>query len=326
MPSSVTLLCPLLLLLLFLFAAPLSSGEPLVSGATKNAVNVKILEPSTGGTSLHALVHGLLDDAYELVDSGSPDFLFYTVRSGSIDEYKNCVKIFFSQEDVVPNFNKCDYGVSSCPMEVGDRHFRYVALGKADEFYKSVRDGWPAVPKSQALGRRFLKVANENANINLVSLLSNYKSPDYIPPKSFFESMLSKMKKKGGEDEEDERDARYKFTVVWEDFSAEGYTTGALMDAFRNRSVPIYFGNPSVGMDFNKKAFIHVNDYDSFEEVANEVIRLDNDDNAYLEMLNRSPLVNASYDPYEELRTFLVGVINKGNKPFTKNPLGLDHY
>lgn len=299
-PTSSFLLC-------LLVAVHLSNGEIPATGEAKETIKVKILESSTGGTNLHALVHGLLDEAYDLVDSSRPDFLFYTVRSGNVDEYKDCVKIFFSREDVVPNFNKCDYGISSCPMEVGDRHFRYVALGKADDFYKSVRDGWTAVPKDQALNRRFLNAADEKANTNLVSLLSNYKNPDFNP-------------KRGGEG------TGHKFTIVWEDFNAEGYTTEALVEAFRSRSVPIYFGNPSVGLDFNKKAFVHVNDYRTFEEVANEVIRLDSIDDAYLEMLNQPPLVNSSYDPYGELRAFLINVIKKGNKPYTKNPLGLVHY
>lgn len=87
-------------------------------------------------------------------------------------------------------------------------------------------------------------------------------------------------------------------------------------------SIPIYFGNPRVGLEYNKKAFIHVNDYNSLENVVKKVIELDNDDDAYMAMLNEPPLLHPEYDYDEELTKFLTKIIERGNKPFTKDPFG----
>lgn len=312
------------ILVLLLTILPIRSNGNRLTGnednePAKKVINIKIEDSPTRSANLNTLIHDLLDDTFTLnhVDE-NPDFLFYTVSSIDPNQYKNCVRIFFAQEDVVPNFNKCDYGISTCPMEINGRNFRYLSLGNANSLYKTINNGLEKISENQALERRFVKVNNDNNNYDenkqkLINLLSGYK----------------KLEQKNNDEIYEEKNndfSSYKFTIIYEKINSEGYTTEGLLNAFISRSIPIYFGNPVAGLDFNKKAFIHVNDYDTLEEVANKVIELDNDDEAYMEMLNEKPLADGFSDPQNELKKFLVDVINKGNKPFVKNPLGLTHY
>ncbi len=48
-----------------------------------------------------------------------------------------------------------------------------------------------------------------------------------------------------------------------------------------------YWGNPDIHLDFNKESFIFVNDYNTLDEVIEEVIRLDKNDEAYIEKLSK---------------------------------------
>jgi hypothetical protein len=47
-------------------------------------------------------------------------------------------------------------------------------------------------------------------------------------------------------------------------------------------SIPIYWGNPHVGDDFNTKSFINIKDFGSLDEAIQYIIELDNDDEKYL--------------------------------------------
>ena len=50
----------------------------------------------------------------------------------------------------------------------------------------------------------------------------------------------------------------HKFMMAYENTSYPWYTTEKLMDAFLAGSLPIYWGDPKVDVDWNGKAFINV--------------------------------------------------------------------
>ncbi|MCD7923293.1 MAG: glycosyltransferase family 10 [Bacteroides sp.] len=76
--------------------------------------------------------------------------------------------------------------------------------------------------------------------------------------------------------------SKYKFNIAFENSSVLGYTTEKLMEPFIVDTVPIYWGNPEAYKDFNEKAFINVNVFSSLEEAAEFVVKVDSDDDAYL--------------------------------------------
>jgi hypothetical protein len=117
----------------------------------------------------------------------------------------------------------------------------------------------------------------------------------------------------------------YKFTIAFENLCFDGYTTEKLIHPFMANSVPIYWGNPLVTKDFNPKAFINCNDYDSFDDVIQRVKELDNDDEQYLEML-RQPPMQESYDfnSEQKVRERLFEIIERGNTPFAKDEFSKD--
>lgn len=65
-------------------------------------------------------------------------------------------------------------------------------------------------------------------------------------------------------------------------------------------SLPVYWGNPDVGLDFNKESFVCVNDFDTPEAAIAEIIRLDNDDEAYLRKLSAPRCTGANFSKWEE--------------------------
>lgn len=51
-----------------------------------------------------------------------PDFLFFSYCGTEHYKYDNCVKVFFANEVVVPDFNQCDYAIGREELNFGERY------------------------------------------------------------------------------------------------------------------------------------------------------------------------------------------------------------
>ena len=82
--------------------------------------------------------------------------------------------------------------------------------------------------------------------------------------------------------------ANCKFSIAFEECSQPGYTSPVLMDAFAAQTIPIYWGNPFIGREFNTQAFVNCHDFRSWSEVIEAIRRIDQNDELYLKMM-RTP-------------------------------------
>jgi hypothetical protein len=80
-----------------------------------------------------------------------------------------------------------------------------------------------------------------------------------------------------------------KFHLAFENSSYAGYVTEKILHGFYARSVPIYWGSPTVAMDFNPEAFINWHDYKDDKKFMERIIEVDNNDELYYHMLNQPP-------------------------------------
>lgn len=78
----------------------------------------------------------------------------------------------------------------------------------------------------------------------------------------------------------------YKFTIAFENSAVPGYTTEKLIEPIIANSLPIYYGNPLVYLDFEPGSFVYLDSEDDIVRVIEEVIELDNDNDKYLAILN----------------------------------------
>ena len=63
----------------------------------------------------------ILSEKYEIEISDKPDYLFYSVFGYEHTKY-DCVRIFFTGECIVPDFNICDYAIGFDNITFGDRY------------------------------------------------------------------------------------------------------------------------------------------------------------------------------------------------------------
>lgn len=258
------------------------------------------------------IIMNILSKHYKLIlDDVSPDFLFYHTHSHKHWKYPESVKIFCTSENIVPDFNICDYAIGSHYLSFDDRYLRFPFflfwewnnLEKLEE---------PIVEKEKFINRKFCNF-----------VYSNYKIAD--PIRTEFYYLLSKYKKidsggkylnNMGKRVENKMDfiSNYKFTIAFENSSVAGYTTEKIIEPMISHSVPIYWGNPLVENDFMPGSFVNVNNYKSMEDAVEAIIRLDNDDNAYWEMLTHRKFVLENIKQHYEskLEAFLLNIIEGG--------------
>lgn len=217
-----------------------------------------------------------------------PDFLFYSCFGNEHLKF-DCTRIFYTPENVRPNFNHCDYAFLF-DYPVTERNYRLPLYRRWTEYSQLFLSRNPDDVISQ--NRKFCSfmVSNPNATtrIEFFKKLSSYKSVGSggrflnnigSPIQTGVENKLNWMKK-------------YKFSITFENSSYPGYTTEKLMHALITDTIPIYWGNPLAGLDFNPKAFINCHDFNSFDEVLELIKEIDQNDSLYREYLSQPYLKN----------------------------------
>lgn len=232
-----------------------------------------------------------------LEDPTKADYVFFSVFG---DKHwllpDNCIKIFYTGENVCPDFNACDYAVGFEWMDYGDRYLRLPNY-LATPFFKKptlLMEQKHLLPIPDKTGFCSFVVSNSEGNPirrQLFEGLSKYKKVD---------SGGRWLNNIGGPiSDKIEFEKNHKFAIACENSSHIGYTTEKLVEAFAAQTVPIYWGDPEVTKIFNPKAFINVNDYQSIDDVVKKVREIDNDDHLYLSILKEPALLHAEIDCYD---------------------------
>ena len=85
---------------------------------------------------------------------------------------------------------------------------------------------------------------------------------------------------------------KYKFNMCFEKKSLPGYVTEKITEAMMARCIPIYWGDPDIVKEFNPKSFINVHEFSSEEKCFKRILEIENDNEAYKEMLSEPYFFN----------------------------------
>ena len=81
-----------------------------------------------------------------------------------------------------------------------------------------------------------------------------------------------------------------RFSLCFENSSYPGYCTEKIMHGFIAKTVPIYWGSPTVTMDFQEGSFISRHDFVSDNEFIDTIIKMDQNKHLWEVMANTIPL------------------------------------
>ena len=252
----------------------------------------------------------ILKEKYNVLLSDNPDYIIYSVFGYDHLRY-DCIKIFYTCENIRPDFNICDYAIAFDWMTFEDRYLRYplYMLYRADCEKALVKHEVSNVKSNNKT--RFCNFVYSNskahtARTEFFLLLNSYKRVD--SGGKHLNNIGYCVKDKL------EFQQNYKFSIAFENSTASGYTTEKILQAFAAKTVPIYWGNPNIHKEFESKSFINCHEYTCFDEVIKRVIEVDTNDDLYLKMLNTPIYANkacALFSGEASLRNFLYNIFDQ---------------
>lgn len=276
----------------------------------KPTIKLKILDWWRGETFFENFFVKILSKKYNVIEDENPDYILYSVFGYEHTKY-DCIRIFFTGENICPDFNVCDYAIGFNHITFEDRYIRYplYLLGEKDMervVKKHIFTDDILEDKTKFCNYIYSHSNSSKLREDFFDLLSDtYKKVDSagiyrnniggplpIVNGDFSSSKYEFMKK-------------YKFTIAFENSSTNGYTTEKITQAFGARTIPIYWGdstisNTSGGGALNDKSFINVHSFKSLDEVVQKVAEIDGNDELFLKML-REPVFP---DPLYPIRQY----------------------
>lgn len=251
-----------------------------------------------------------------------PDYVFFNEKDIEYLQYPDAIRIFYTGENVSPNFNLCDYALSFDYCTFSDRHFRlplYISaiFYNEDDIAQSEDLNFenisPMTPGELQEKTGFCSFVYSNyladpRRKDLFNALTEYKKVD--SGGRYLNNVGGPVKNKLA------FERAHKFSIAFENSSREGYTTEKLPAALAARTIPIYFGNPLIGREFNEERILNVHAFPSYDALVARVRELDQDDDAYLDIVNR-PILAEGYhfnDIRHALDTFLQNIFDQPHK------------
>ena len=243
----------------------------------------------------------LVLNGYDVEISNEPEYLICDVFGENPYEYCGTpqVRIMYSGENIIPDFNLIDYSICPYPIAFGDRNFHLPTCVWP-------RSHWIALPeKSRDYTMEFVKnktffanfICSHESEYNIrgdfFKQLCQYRRVE--SPGSYLNNMPGGETVNWKDDSKTDFQRKCKFTLCFESTLHEGFVTEKIMDAFYADTIPVYYGSSAAAQLFNRDAFINVAEYDSFEAAIERIKELDQDDEKYLAMLRQPILVDPEY-------------------------------
>lgn len=217
---------------------------------------------------------------YDVELSAQPDFLIYSVFGWQHLRHR-CVRVFYTGENVRADFRDCDYAFT---FDYSDRpeHYRlpyYARRISSSNLSKRAADVEAVLARKTRFCTFVYSDPTGLRRNQFLQKLSRYKVVD--SGGGYLNNVGGRVADKLA------FVAESKFNIAFEHTSHPGYTTEKITDAMQAWSLPIYWGNPLVGRDFDSRSFLNVHEFPSEEAVIARIIELDRDDALYAEVLSQ---------------------------------------
>lgn len=254
-----------------------------------------------------------LEERYDIEFSETPDYLLCSCFSGEFLKY-DCIKIVVMAENITPDFNLYDYAIGFDHMEYGDRYLRLPN-------YVYYCDAFKSAGKKHFRDDKYFLEKKKFCNF----IYSNNKACDKIRNEFFLRLSQYKKVDAGGKvynnigyrvKNKRKFQEEYKFSIAFENSRKEGYTTEKIIQAWAAGTIPIYWGNTDIGKEFNPKAFINLQSFESEEECIKFIKKVDQDEQLYLNIQKQPIFENGSlaeryYENPEMFIDFLSSIFDK---------------
>lgn len=244
----------------------------------------------------------------------NPDLLFHSVDFSGNEDHKKfdngfTKKIFFTGENVEPNFDTSHYSLSFSET-LGQNNYRLplwiLFIDWFDNKIKLERDPSFLIPHKFLTSKRtsnlllkpffcsFIASKPSGARVEFVPKLNDKKKVHCLGrlySNSFYRAMG-----RGDEISKINSMKLFRFNIAFESAQSSGYITEKILHSFFAKSVPIYWGANEVEKEFNINSFINTSNFESYEHCIEHIIEVENNKKNLKEYME-SPIFNDNKIP-----------------------------
>lgn len=230
----------------------------------------------------------------------------------------DCIKIFYTGENVFPNFNICDYAIGPHNLKLEKRYLQLpIYLIKNGHFIK--------LPERKKINKEDLKTKKEFCNFIYSNKNGNQIRKEFFDELSKYKNIISAGKFLNNTGyaikNKIEIQKQCKFTIAFENEKYPGYSTEKIIDAFIARTIPIYWGDETITDNINQKSFIYCNSSKDIPDVIRRIKQIDKNDDLWLKMANEPIFLQKDYEKIKEkeLEDFLINTIETKKQKIPKS-------
>jgi len=241
---------------------------------------------------------GFVSDRYtfELTED-RPDYILHSCFGYRALRFDG-IRVFFSAENFLPDFNISDYAIGMHRLSLDDRYFR-LPLYRLYPTYSAL-----FAPREASLLKRSnfctCVVSNPEREAlfeDLFRSLLTYRP--ILSGGALHNNMGGRVPNKI------EFMEKGRFGLAIENSVAPGYITEKITDVFAARAIPIYWGAPDITRDFNPDSFVNLRDYASLEDAVTAIRAIDSDPSR-LSIMAESPVFTHGKEP-DDLKAERIG-------------------
>jgi hypothetical protein len=277
-------------------------------------IKIKFVDwPNSYGTNTFSEI---LKTKFNVEISENPEYLFFSDFGNEHLNY-DCIRVYYTPENLVPDFNICDYAIGYHYISFEDRYLRFPLYG----LFEYRKDYEKALKKHIVTAKEINEkmkfcnfiYSNSNADIKRHIFFDVLNKYEHVDSGGKFLNNIG-----GPVADKHEFQKKYKFSIAFENSSMSGYTTEKIVQAFAAKTIPIYWGDPNIDLFFNEKAFINVQKFNSFDDVVERIKEIDTNPALFAEILNEPMLVKTDLD-YQKLENFMFQIFDGGAGNFRRS-------
>jgi alpha(1,3/1,4) fucosyltransferase len=246
----------------------------------------------------------ILSEVYNVVrDDRNPDYLIFSSedfgRSNESYTDPRIVRIFYTGENRRPWGYKAHHAITFDHLD--GPHFYRMPIYVMDNWVYTQKYGLPDIRDKPRIGvtsakekEGFCSFVVRNPSCpqrnNMFYKLSEYKQ--VTSGGALFNNIGGELSRDPVKFHTDKFEflSKFKFNLCYENSSWPGYATEKIYHAFYCNTIPIYWGSPTVEMDFNIRGMISRHEFDSDEQMIDCIKEIDNDDDLYDGLISSSAL------------------------------------
>lgn len=211
-------------------------------------------------------------------------------------------KIFFTGENIRPNFSECDYSFTFDFDDCGGKNIRIPLWYMYIDWFGVNSYGNPSylLPPTEFNGKWFNNIKEKSC----CTVFSNPKHERFLIINALTKYMPVECygkpfgKHTDGEEDKYQKISQYKASICFENGIHSGYVTEKLLHARTAGNLAIYWGHSDVKHDFNPEGFINADDFKTPDDCAHYVNDILNDENKYKEIISK-PVFNCNFFEFD---------------------------